>query len=113
MPLLKIFTNVNVADQQGFIRKSSEVIAGILKKPEQYVMVIFIPDTRMIFSTSQDPTLYMELKSIGLERENMKEITEKIMDFMAAETGIDPSRMFIEYTSVNPLRWGWNRDTME
>lgn len=112
MPLFKILTNTDVADRKTFISKASAEIAQILGKPEKYVMVIFIPNLDLLFSSSPEPALYVELKSIGLPKDKTGEITRKMMEFLSSETGISPSRMFIEFTDVQRNLWGWNNDTM-
>ncbi|MBE0639583.1 MAG: hypothetical protein IH598_13785 [Bacteroidales bacterium] len=112
MPLFKIVSNIDVSDRELFIKKASKEIALILGKSEKYVMVIFHPNSSLIFSTNEEPALYIELKSIGLTGEKTGDITMKIMEFLEKETGVSKSRMFIEFTDVQCNLWGWNGDTM-
>ncbi|HPA11698.1 MAG TPA: phenylpyruvate tautomerase MIF-related protein [Bacteroidales bacterium] len=112
MPLLKIISNTDIADKNAFIGQSSKEIARILGKTEKYVMVIFTFNPNFIFSTSDEPALYVELKSIGLPTEKTGEISRKIIDFLSSKTGVIQSRIFIEFTDVPPNLWGWNGGTM-
>ncbi|HPE33274.1 MAG TPA: phenylpyruvate tautomerase MIF-related protein [Bacteroidales bacterium] len=112
MPLFKILTNTNLSDKKAFVKRASAEIAAILGKSEQYVMVILLPKQELFFSGSYEPAMYVELKSIGLPADKTKTITAAIMEFLQKETGIPPSRIYIEFTDVQRQWWGWNSDTM-
>jgi phenylpyruvate tautomerase len=112
MPLFKIFSNVDLPDRKAFIIKATAEVAKILGKDQKWVMVVFVPNLDLVFSASEEPAIYAELKSIGLPKDKIGSIAGKIMQFLELETGVAPSRMFIEFTDVQRDMWGWNGNTI-
>lgn len=110
MPLFKILSNIDVPDRAAFIKRASAETAMILGKNQDFVMVVFLPNLDLVFSSTDKPALYVELKSIGLPKNKIGEIAGKIMQFLENETRVSPSRMFIEFTDVQRDLWGWNGD---
>jgi phenylpyruvate tautomerase PptA (4-oxalocrotonate tautomerase family) len=113
MPLLKIQSNRNHADIPGILKKASSTLSGILGKPEKYIMVSFEINPEMIFGGTNDPLLYIELKSIGLPRDRTMEISSRLSQFLSQETGVSPDRMYIEFSDAERAMWGWNGTTFE
>ncbi len=112
MPLFKIFSNVDHPDRKAFVKKATAEIAKILEKDQKWVMVVFAPNLDLVFSASDEPAIYAELKSIGLPKEKIGIIAGKIMQFLEIETGVSQLRIFIEFTDVQRDMWGWNGNTI-
>ena len=68
MPYLSILTNARVADvrHSELLAAAARVVAFQLSKPENYVMVSIAPGQRLAFAGSEEPTAFLELRSIGL-----------------------------------------------
>ncbi|MCF8364701.1 MAG: hypothetical protein K9H16_02890 [Bacteroidales bacterium] len=113
MPFLKIQTNKEIENADQLILKASTVVAGLLGKPENYVMISLEVNQHMAFGGSNEPMIYCELKSIGLPAGNTKAISKQVMTFLYRETGIEADRIYIEFSDAKRNMWGWNSDTFE
>ena len=113
MPYIKIETNTTVDKTQArdFIKKASAYIAGMLGKPEQWIMLAFHDRVSLLFNGNDKPSAYIELKSIGLMESSCAVLSEKICDFITGELGIPPERIYIEFWNINGKMFGWNRTT--
>ncbi|WP_455198697.1 phenylpyruvate tautomerase MIF-related protein [Kaarinaea lacus] len=113
MPYLKIQTNMDV-DEEGrksLLEKASSVVSEQLGKPESYVMVAIDPPRPMLFAGSDEPTAYLELKSIGLPAANTTQISAALCDLITTELSIDKNRVYIEFANAERNMWGWNGAT--
>ena len=112
MPYLKIQTNQTVTpDQaQALISKASKLVASQLGKPENYVMVALTPPVPMLFAGSNEPTAYLELKSIGLPEPRTAELSKTLCHLMT-ELNISQNRVYIEFTDAPRAMWGWDGKT--
>lgn len=113
MPYLKIQTTEELLHADQLTGKASRLIAEILGKPEKYVMVTLEETAQMIFGGSSEPSVFCELKSIGLPGTQTKEISEKLCSFIAEETGVPIDRIYIEFANAERHMWGWNGSTFE
>jgi len=113
MPYLKIQTNRELALEQSnpFLKQASELIAEQLGKPERYVMVVMEPPVPMVFAGSDDPTVFMELKSIGLSESQTPELSNALCELAHRTLGVAPDRVYIEFADAPRKMWGWNRAT--
>jgi len=113
MPLLTVRTNIAIdnARQQELIRQASALVSEQLFKSEKYVMVNLQDKQPMLFAGSDQPCALLELKSIGLPEDRTAEISNALCALLAAETGITPDRVYIEFTNAERHMWGWNSGT--
>ncbi len=113
MPLLKIQTNQPVEADVGnnLIRKASQQVAGLLGKPERYVMVSLEENPAMLFGGSDEPLAYLELKSIGLPETRTGELSRALAALMNTELGLPADRIYIEFADAPRSMWGWNGGT--
>jgi phenylpyruvate tautomerase len=113
MPYLKIQTNQHLSesDARSLASQASVSVAGLLGKPEAYVMVSVEHNAAMQFGGSDAPLAYLELKSIGLPQSITAATSRALCDFIARETGIAANRIYIEFTDAPRQMWGWNGDT--
>ena len=93
MPFFKIETNqpVNPDGIQRILTRTSEFTSETLNKPEQSVMVLLVPEKRMMFSGNNDPVAFVQLKRIGLPIESCTDLTSRICQFLAGELGFRPT----------------------
>ncbi len=113
MPFLKIQSNLEIPNVEEFMTSASSLLSQVLGKPEKYIMVSIEVNKKMIFGGTNDPLLYIELKSIGLPRDHTKEISSKLCEFLHQETGVAIDRMYIEFADAERSMWGWNGTTFE
>jgi len=113
MPLLSIRTNASIEDsaKQQILGRVSGRVAELLGKPEQYVMVVLEADVLMLFGGSSDPAACLNLKSLGLPVERTGDLSAALCDLMHHELNIDPSRVYIGFSSPDRSMWGWNGRT--
>ena len=80
MPCFNIDTNqaLDEASMQAVImKKASSFIAGLLGKPEPYVMISIKPGTPFNFGVA-NPVAFVRLRSIGLPKDQYPEFSKKI-----------------------------------
>ncbi|CAK0751751.1 phenylpyruvate tautomerase [Gammaproteobacteria bacterium] len=113
MPVLTIHTNVelNLIIGSDLLKKASGLVAGLLSKPEGYVLVRIEGSKAMSFAGSSDPLAYLELKSIGFPKAKAAEISKSLCDLMQNELGIAANRTYIEFSNAEGSMWGWNGAT--
>jgi phenylpyruvate tautomerase len=83
MPFFKIETNqpINPDETQRILKKASEFISEMFVKPEPYVMVSIEPGQQMMYSGNDDPTAFVQLKSIGLAIDSCANLSSRICQF--------------------------------
>jgi phenylpyruvate tautomerase len=111
MPYIKVETNGPVPDAEMFLEKLSARTAEILGKPEQYIMTTLNKNPTMLFAGSNLPAIFMECKSIGLPKDQTKELSRAFSTFFETELGIPADRVYIEFSSAERAMWGFNGGT--
>jgi phenylpyruvate tautomerase PptA (4-oxalocrotonate tautomerase family) len=113
MPYLKIQTNrqLDEAAAKSLAARASALVAEQLGKPERYVMASVENNTAMQFAGTDEPLAYLELKSIGLPESTTADTSRALCQLVAAETGIAPDRIYIEFSDAPRKMWGWNNST--
>jgi phenylpyruvate tautomerase PptA (4-oxalocrotonate tautomerase family) len=113
MPFLKIQTNQPLDEPMArdLAGRASATVASQLGKPERYVMVSVEHNPVMQFAGSTAPLAYLELKSIGLPATRTTEFSRALCELVTDTTGIDPERIYIEFSDAPRDMWGWNRGT--
>jgi len=111
VPVLHIHTNVNIDNQSDFLVQASSTVASALGKPESYVMILFSECKPMSFAGTQEPTAFLELKSLGLNDTQTKDLSLKLCSFLEETLGIDTSRIYIEFSAPERTMFGWNKST--
>lgn len=113
MPYLKIQSNqtIEASKQAALLTKASALVATELGKPEAYVMVNIEPTRPMIFAGIDEPTAYLELKSIGLAESQTKPLSAALCQLIQNHLNIAQDRIYIEFTDAPRNMWGWNGST--
>ena len=113
MPYLKIDTNVSLSYEQKeeLMISCSQLLAQLLQKPENYVMVSVRAGAHMLFGGTTDPCAYLEFKSLGLPESSTAVFSEAVSKQLSAQTGIEPSRIYTEFSAPERHMWGWNGGT--
>ena len=113
MPLLKIQTNqlIDADRQKSLIHRASQEVAGMLGKPERYVMVSIEHNPAMLFGGTDAPLAYLELKSNGLPESKSADCSGALASLLNDELGLPAERIYIEFTDAPRTMWGWNGGT--
>ena len=109
MPLLSVSTSIKIEDKNLFLRNCSHLVSKLTKKPEQYVMVQVFDQTLMYFDKSQNPSCFVDLRSIGSI--NPSVMAKEISIFISNEIGIPINRIYICFEDINASNWAWNGKT--
>ncbi len=111
MPYLNIQTNIQVADEAVLLAQASATVAEMLGKPESYVMVHIESDAGLIFSGSDAPAAYLQLKSLGLPENQTADYSATLCALLQQTLGIEAGRVYIEFSAPDRHMWGWNNGT--
>jgi len=111
MPYLSVKTNAKVTDEAELLTRLSQQAAKMLGKPESYVMVYIASGAVMMFAGSTEPLAYVELKSLGLSKDETASFSAGLCALLQDELGIDPGRIYIEFSGPERYMWGWNGGT--
>jgi phenylpyruvate tautomerase len=113
MPFLRIQTNQPMSDTEAHLlaARASAVVAEQLGKPERYVMISVESNPGMQFAGTDAPLAYLELKSIGLPQSLTTDTSRALCGMMTSAIGIEPDRIYIEFTDAPRKMWGWNNGT--
>ena len=109
MPFLNISTNKKIKNEEELLAKSSYFISSILNKPENFVMVKLNDSSHMYFAGTNQPSCFIEIKSIGSL--NPPKISKSICEFFSKELQINTERIFIFFQDVDSNMWAWNNNT--
>lgn len=109
MPLLRIETNVSLAkDQvQHLMESLTELISSALNKPKRFVQIIVDQSKQMSFAGTQEPTAYLELRSLGLTGEKIELAASELTRWISNTLGIGPERIFINFIELDRAHWAW------
>ena len=113
MPLLKLETTVALADdkKQALLASLSQIVAGTIGKPEQYVMVVISP-AAILMSGKPGPAAFVDIRSIGGLGGNVnQQLAQKVGSLLKESLGVPPDRIYLNYTDVSAGNWGGNGDT--
>ena len=113
MPYFSVGTNQKLDETStlAVMKKASSFIAGLLGKPESYVMISINPGISLTFAGTSDPSAFVRLKSIGLPKDRCTELSEKICRFIGQELQVPKDRIFIEFKDLDRDMFGWNGKT--
>ena len=111
MPLLEIFTNTVVDNEQVIATRASKLATEILNKPESYVMVRIQTEQTLLFAGSDEPAALVKLKSLDLPEKNTPEFSSRICNFINSEFNINSARVYIEFSNPERHMWGWDKRT--
>jgi len=113
MPFIRVETNVQLGreDKQEFIKKFSGAAAGMLGKPESYVMVALDAEKALLFGGTNEPAAYVTLGSIGLAKETCPDLSSKLCTLMESDLSIPQNRIYIDFRDLEGKMFGFNGKT--
>lgn len=111
MPYLKIQTNAVISNKSELLKKLSTAASGGIGKPETWIMTALSSVENMTFGGTEEPAAFLECKSIGLGKEQTKDLSALLCSFCKTELGVPEERVYIEFSSAEGIMWGWNGGT--
>ena len=113
MPFLMIKTNLDLEKTtiHALLNHASRVVAETVKKPESYVMVNVCANEHMVFGGTTLPTVYMEMKSVGMPAEQIPGFSQTLTKMIEQRLKVPANRIYIEFASVPGAFWGYNGST--
>lgn len=114
MPVFKIETNVGLDALRTVetVKRASELAADMLGKSEDYVLATLEEGKSLLFGGHDDPAAYVTLDSVGLPEDRTPELSMRICEFLEAELGIPPARVYIAFGDIQRSLLGWNGKTL-
>jgi phenylpyruvate tautomerase PptA (4-oxalocrotonate tautomerase family) len=113
MPLLRLETTVSLADEQKkqLLAALSELVAGAIGKPEQYVMVSITPASILMGGKPGDAA-FVDIRSIGgLSGEVNRQLSQKISGLLKKVLNLPADRVYLNFSDIEANNWGWNGTT--
>ncbi|KAJ3684094.1 hypothetical protein LUZ61_013258 [Rhynchospora tenuis] len=109
MPCLNLSTNVNLdgVDTSAILAEATRVVADVIDKPQNYVMVVLKGSVPICFGGTEQPAAYGELVSIGgIDPVTNKKICAGIATILSKKLSIPKSRFFLLFfdTKTNPAQ---------
>jgi len=93
------------------LANASLMVANALGKPESYIMVALQANTPMVFAGTDQPTAFLELKSIRLPTASTTELSQKLCAFIENSLNIPKNRIYIVFMNAEASLWGWDGRT--
>ena len=111
MPYFKIETNKSMDSSyaEDFAREATSFACRLLGKPEKYMMVSVRHSATLMFSGFMDPAAYVELKSIGLQKDKCEGYSKAICEFIESSLKVSPDRIYIDFKNIDGSMFGWNK----
>ncbi len=110
MPLINVRTSSSdIAKPELLLKELSKELANMTGKPEKYVMALLETSVPMVFSGSDTPCCYIEIKSIGAI--NPSEMSAFFCNMVSSKTGIPSERIYIRFEDIPAKYWGWDGRT--
>lgn len=113
MPFLLIKTNIDLekTTTSALLNQAARVVSETTGKPESYVMVNVCGNEHMIFAGKTTPTVYMEMKSVGMTPDQVKPLSEALTKMIESRLKVPANRIYIEFACVPGSMWGFNGST--
>lgn len=115
MPLIKVQTSTSISDPdqvQSLLKQLSGKLATHLNKSENYVMTAFEGNVPMTFGGSDDPSCYVEIKSVGtMSSQQTQAMSSDFCEDITQTLDVPKDRIYIEFADAKGAMWGWNGTT--
>jgi len=113
MPYIKIQSAAPIQEQDkaALLKDASKLLAGLLGKPESYVMTAYQGAEAMTFAGDDSPCAFLEVKSIGLPQSATASLSKELCDLVSGYLNIPTNRVYIEFANAPGAMWGWDGRT--
>jgi phenylpyruvate tautomerase PptA (4-oxalocrotonate tautomerase family) len=74
--------------------------------------MVTISPAAMVMSGKPDPSAFVDVRSIGgLSPETNATLSQQICRELQQGLGVPPERVYLNFTDVQAIDWGWNGET--
>ncbi len=115
MPLIKVQVSVEIPKDKKelLLLQLSKIASETLGKPEQYVMAA-LESGSIVMSGKEGPAAFVDVRSIGgLNSKTNTELAQKICDTLRNILGIVPNRVYLNFTDISGVNWGWKGEVFK
>lgn len=114
MPYLKIQINQDFDEgkKAEIVEKASKLVTKEIGKPETYIMIALETAKKMMFAGTNEPTIFMELKSVGLPESKTSDLSKALCEFAEKYLNVKKERVYIEFANSTGVMWGWKGNTI-
>ena len=113
MPLLMIHSSVPVPKEkeEGLLQAASRALAAATGKPEKYVMVT-LSECRAVFAAKTGPAVFADVRGIGgLSPEVNRKASQELCRLFREQLAVPADRVYITFTDVPAVNWGFDSRT--
>jgi len=114
MPTLTLTTNVAITDTRTFLKNFSEFAAKTLAKPEEYIMVNYVPNPDLIFKGTFEPAFILHITSLGnLSPELNEGYSKMFSQYLGEKLGLKDDRGYLVFDDPGNAYMGYQSTTFE
>jgi phenylpyruvate tautomerase len=114
MPMIRVQLSspLDKPKQASLLKSLSATVAGVLGKPESYMMVVLQPDVPILMGGRNEPAAFFEVRSVGtISGEQAAKLSAQVSDVLGEATGLPAERIYSNYTGVPGTMWGHDGGT--
>ena len=107
MPFLRVETNIEYNSEivTVFLKETTEIISKLVGKPKEYVMCRLSQFSPMSFGGNKLPSVYMEMKSVGLTGEQVKKLAPGLTELAEKYFIVPADNVYIEFNNAQAAFW--------
>ena len=109
MPYICTTTNVGISaeKEKALKQKLGKAIELLPGKSERWLMLSFVPETKMYFHGDSDNMAFVDVSIFGKSSpQNYQSLTSEITKILNEELGIEKDCIYVKYEESS--YWGWN-----
>lgn len=113
MPLIMLKTSVPIPVDKtdSILAAMSKLVAEATGKPESYIMAT-LEHVEGIMAEETSPLAFADVRGIGgLTSDVNNAVSSKLCALLKRELGIQPDRVYMNFTDVSASSWGWKGGT--
>ena len=114
MPMTRLQTSAAVDDTRraALLKALSRGVAGVLGKPEGYMMVVLEAGTPMLLGGDDAPCALAEVRSVGaISPEQARSLSATVSDLLDEHLGVPAGRTYLNMEGVPGSMWGYSGST--
>jgi phenylpyruvate tautomerase len=112
MPLIHVTSNLTLTDAEksNALKTLSQAVAELLDKPEKIVMTSWTT-AKMTMAGTDAPTAFVELRAIRLPEDAPGKLSKELCERLSLTVDIRADRIFLNFSDIEPGKWGWDGKT--
>ena len=112
MPLIHVTSNLTLSDAEksNALKTLSQAVAELLDKPEKIVMTSWTT-AKMTMAGTDATTAFIELRAIRLPEDAPGKLSKELCERLSLTVDIRADRIFLNFSDIEPGKWGWDGKT--